>query len=780
MCILTYSQDAIRNMALAASKKYQNELDKTLELPSFLDNLIASVKTDSGQIHGANTLHQKGYPRRVRIAPSVTEMFNALNSISMDLTKIDVDKSLTLEERGAKRKELILSVIKPVKEFDFDPYVDANTMSEDSPAVGGNGVWWGDCIKGINLRPGLVNNDPSKSFPFIIGGNKVHGILGGDTGQGKSVVLNALMTGLLTEYSPWELALYMCDMKKLEFGRYAQSYRCPQIRVIASTESASYLVSVLRFIEWEMKRLSDIGTILGAQNLAGIRNYLDMCIPRVLVPIDEFSQLYANGTAKEIKEADFILQSIAKLGRSFGYHLLPTSQNFSGTIPSDVMKQFAVGAAVGCDDSTSESIIGNSQAETLLTKLGYCIVNNSRKISGEKSRQYNVEYKVAFLDEESDAGKAKMQNILKRSCEVSDNIGLKSPMQFFNESLQPSYKTLFTDMENIIPEVDSVVKAKKIDKMHHITLGESMRFTGKPDSREFFVLDYTRGSNIIIHSKEVDEIKYLCKLVGDNLNNSPVPLTHKMFIDNREIFDEGYVENYVKDLTSEFPLEGALGSCIARDRLVKYSLDCESNNIDMSFTGFMKFRNSKVRDAKIDSVCQALDNLSDFDLSYKLNTAFDLANKEIYEHHDPIIKTILDSDKIGEFIGQKQFYDANMARRKSKYFKASDFPNLVYWMFSPQKNEGLTMRGSFREQFNELLSIGPAVGLFFVLVVDDPRGSKTTLINARHLLTIKPHQAIENFDFGSYNDTSGIGCKYKLLGGEDDQEFYFKKYLILK
>lgn len=773
--ILTYSQESIRNMALEASKKFKKELDMTLELPSFLSNLIASVKSEGGQIHGANTLHHKGYPRHVRIAPSVTDMYNALNSISMELTKLDVDKSLTLEERGAKRKELILSVIKPVKEFQFDPY----TESGDDGVLGGNGIWWGDCVKGINCRPGLVNNDPSKSYPFIIGGNKVHTILGGDTGQGKSVVLNALMTGLLTEYPPWELALYMCDMKKLEFGRYGQSYRCPQIRVIASTESAAYLVSVLRFIEWEMKRLSDIGTILGAQNLAGIRNYLDMCIPRNIVPADEFSQLYSNGSAKEIKEADFIIQSIAKLGRSFGYHLLPTSQNFAGTIPSDVMKQFAIGAAVGCDDATSESIIGNGQAETLLTKLGYCIVNNSRKISGEKSKQYNVEYKVAFLDEETDEGKAKMQNILKRSCEVSDTLGITSPMQFFNESLQPNYATLEDDCLKIKGEVEALVERKKLDALHYITLGESMRYTGKPDSREFFVLDYTKRSNIIIHSKDTESAKYLCKLVGDNLNNCTTPLTHKMFIDNRELFEEGLVENYTKNLTGEFPLEGALGSCIARDRLVKYSLDCESNNSSMSFCGFLKFKNLKENNQAINNVCGALEALDEFDVKVKLDTALRLAESEITESEDSIIKTILDNNNIGELMSQYNFYNSNMIRRKGKYFRASDFPNLVYWMFSPQRNEGVTLRGSFREQFNDLLSIGPSVGLFFVLVVDDPRGAKSTLINARHLLTCKPHDAIERFEFGSYNDTSGVGCKYKFIEGEDDEEFYFKKYLKL-
>lgn len=769
--MLTYSQDAIRNMALAASKKYQGELDKTLELPSFLNNLIASIKTENGQIHGVNTLHQKGYPRLVRIAPSVTEMFNALNSISMDLTKIDIDSSLSLEERGAKRKELILSVIKPVKEFYFDPYSDGSNKD----VVGGDGIWWGDCIKGINCRPGLVNNDPSKSYPFIIGGNKVHGILGGDTGQGKSVVLNALMTSLLTEYPPWELSLYMCDMKKLEFGRYAQSYRCPQIKVIASTESASYLVSVLEFLEWEMKRLSDIGTILGAQNLAGIRNYLGMCIPRNFIPMDEFSQLYANGTAREIRYADFLLQSIAKLGRSFGYHLYPTSQVFSGTIPSDVLKQFAVGTAVGCDESTSEAIIGNGKAETLLTKIGYCIANNSRKL-GNKSGPYNVEYKVAFLDEESDEGKAKMQNILKRVCDVTNRIDLDIPMQFFNESLQPGYEGLFDDMDKVLPDVEQVVEDKKLEKLHHITLGESMRFTGKSDSREFFILDYSRRSNIIVHSKEVGDIKYLCKLVGDNLNNCPIKLTHKMFIDNRELFDEGIIENYSKSLTGEFPLDAVMNTCKSRDGILKYNLDCESNMLDTSFIGYLRFINSKVNDGKTTAVCDAMRMLTDAEVGRYLNLAL---NRED-DGNDVILKSLREHGNVGDLLGKYNAYTSNMSRRKGKYLRASEFPTFVYWMFSPQKNESLTLRGSFREQFNDLLSLAPSVGLFFVLVVDDPRGSKQTLLNARHLITCKPHQTIENFEFGSFNDTSGIGCKYKFLEGEDDQEFYFKKYLKLE
>ena len=45
--------------------------------------------------------------------------------------------------------------------------------------------------------------------------DNVHGLIAGRTGSGKSVFINALILSLITEYSPWELNLYLADFKRL-------------------------------------------------------------------------------------------------------------------------------------------------------------------------------------------------------------------------------------------------------------------------------------------------------------------------------------------------------------------------------------------------------------------------------------------------------------------------------------------------------------------------------------------------------------------------------------
>ena len=153
--LIEYEREAIKNLAIMAHKRYKQNLDMTLDLPYFISEIMRLGATDNENFHGKNTLYKKPYPRTIRIAPSIAEMYTTLLGINNQLIQLD-NSDASSEEKAKIRHDMITDAIKPKQVI---------TLNEPLP------IWWGDTLKAINLRIGFINNDRSQNIPFRLGGN---------------------------------------------------------------------------------------------------------------------------------------------------------------------------------------------------------------------------------------------------------------------------------------------------------------------------------------------------------------------------------------------------------------------------------------------------------------------------------------------------------------------------------------------------------------------------------------------------------------------------------
>lgn len=756
--LLEYDKDAIKRLSISAHERLKYELDKTLLLPYFISELIDKAKTNDPNFHGTNSLYKQPYPRTIRIAPSVQEMYDSVMRINNDIKRLQMSDASS-EEKAKIQQDMIRDVIKPKAVLTLDEPLD---------------IWWGDSIKGINIRVGFINNDRSKCFPFKIGGTQSHMLAGGNTGEGKSVVMNAFLTSFLTEYPPWEAQIFMNDMKMLEYARYIMNDKCPQIRNVAITGSSTYLISVLKYMDDEMKLMYNLATMTGANSLAGMRDYLDLYIPRVICCTDEFSQLSENATSKERSQAEFYIQSIAKLGRAVGYHLILTTQNFKGALPATTLGQFKVGVCVGANEDNSESIIGNTGAVELTKKIGYCLVNNNRA-TGDIAN--NIEYKVAFIDDKTAKDKQDFQDILKRVSDKSKSLGIVEEPTSFNEKTQTAYSNLGEDIQFNNNASSLIINEKNICDLTTLTLGDGTRYTGTSQTKEYFIWDYARNSNILIHSMDKDDIKYLCYLIGDNLQANAPSINHRMIIDNTELFEDDYVPKFKKDLTGLFNFNSYLNAALKRDTLLKYNLMQESNNQPTDLITYLNFVAKSDNNADFLEFLDLYDNLIqslDFDFLRKLYTDDSLSLPQ--EHTEVYKYLVAKQNVIYTLLVESDFYNKYDNLKIGQYLRASDFKPTIFWMFSPQLNEGISKRGMIDSGFLQLLGVGPSVGIFFIIVLDNPKEQRQLILNCKHILFSKPNPALTNTGLVNFSDTSEICCKYTVCQGDDNEQFYFKKY----
>ncbi len=199
-----------------------------------------------------------------------------------------------------------------------------------------------------------------------------HLLIGGTTGSGKSVSINAMIMSILMRATPDEVRFIMIDPKRVEFTPY-NGIPHLYVPVVTEPKEASNALS------WgvaEMERRLKVFSKLGVRNITqyndkvrpggvldGEGRELD-CLPYIVIIIDELADLMMNVG----KEVEFSISRIAQLARAAGIHLIvatqrPSTNVVTGLIKANITNRIAFNVASGID---SRVILDTPGAENLI------------------------------------------------------------------------------------------------------------------------------------------------------------------------------------------------------------------------------------------------------------------------------------------------------------------------------------------------------------------------------------------------------------------------------
>ncbi len=202
-----------------------------------------------------------------------------------------------------------------------------------------------------------------------IGGNSVvadlakmpHLLVAGQTGSGKSVMINSLITSLLYRNSPSDLKLILVDPKQVEMAPYND---LPHLLTPVINEPEK-CISALKWAVAEMERRLRTMSEVGRRNIVEYNNLKkEEGMPYIVIVIDELADLMMMAA----RDVEALVVRLAQKARAAGIHLVLATQRpsvdvITGLIKANVPARIAFTVASQID---SRTIIDQMGAEKLL------------------------------------------------------------------------------------------------------------------------------------------------------------------------------------------------------------------------------------------------------------------------------------------------------------------------------------------------------------------------------------------------------------------------------
>ncbi|MDO8591885.1 MAG: DNA translocase FtsK 4TM domain-containing protein [bacterium] len=188
-----------------------------------------------------------------------------------------------------------------------------------------------------------------------------HLLIAGQTGSGKSVMINSLLTSLLYRNSPADLKLILVDPKQVEMNLYKD---IPHLLapVIHEPEKC---ISALKWAVAEMERRLKAFAEVGKRNI-GEYNQLkqEEGMPYIVIVVDELADLMMMAA----RDVESLVVRIAQKARAAGIHLVIATQRPSVDVITGLIKANVPGriAFTTISQIDSRTIIDQAGAEKLL------------------------------------------------------------------------------------------------------------------------------------------------------------------------------------------------------------------------------------------------------------------------------------------------------------------------------------------------------------------------------------------------------------------------------
>lgn len=286
------------------------------------------------------------------------------------LFKIEVAKGVRLNKITALDNELALALAASTLRI-LAPIPGESLVGIEVPNAIRAAVTLGDVLPPAGQGSPLeiaIGKDVSGASVVANLAKMPHLLIGGSTGSGKSVAINAMIMSMIMRTTPAEVRLILIDPKRVEMSLYND---LPHLYVPVVTEP-SEASAALSWAVTEMERRLKIFSKLKVRDIGDYNEFLrtqegeeSEVLPYLVIVIDELADLMLVAA----KEVETSIVRLAQLARASGIHLIIATQRPEATVVTGLIKSnitnriaFNVGSALDSrvilDESGAEKLVG--------------------------------------------------------------------------------------------------------------------------------------------------------------------------------------------------------------------------------------------------------------------------------------------------------------------------------------------------------------------------------------------------------------------------------------
>jgi len=447
--------------------------------------------------------------------------------------------------------------------------------------IGEDKLWQSDSCNGIETPIGQLNVTDLQYFTLSVedGSSDTphHCLIGGATGSGKTVLLHNIICNTAWNYSPDEVQFILLDYKEgTEFKVYEN---LPHAKVLSIHSEREYGVSVLEYINAEIERRGKEFKSVNAQNIAKYRENTGKKMPRLLIIIDEFQKLL-DGDMKTASYVSASLDDIGRRGRSFGIHLILSSQSLSGVDIHQALSHFGLRITLklnterDCDYFLG---LGNHAPFKNLQKKGEAIYNAKSGLP-----EGNVRFQVAYLSDK----------------EIGEKVSILHK-NLLTSTVKPFQRFLYDGNVNASIENNKNVLYTPNSNKCRVYIGEPIALE---EEHSFYYLLRQNESNILIVGQDILAAMSILnhsiqQIIPQSSEASQIYICNKVNMDN-EYYDklESLPQKFtnVKLLENDKEIEKAIEAVF--EELEKRNNEPNKNRIVLVFADIYNVKSLRKRD----------------------------------------------------------------------------------------------------------------------------------------------------------------------------------------
>ena len=242
----------------------------------------------------------------------------------------------------------------------------------------------------LRIPIGKHGNEKLQEFLISDTVSAYHAIVGGATGSGKTVLLHNIILYGSYLYPPDELQFCLLDYKEgTEFSMYRN---LPNVRVLSIESQNEFGLSFLAYVQELIRERGGLFKQLGVTNIREARQTSNEPLPRILIVIDEFQVLLSHSFRGSGRVAE-LLDDITKRGRSFGIHLILSSQSLSGIqIQLSMLSQMPIRMVLKVTTNDCDKFLEPGNTEPSFFRRQGQAVYNTHGGAIDDNSYFNVSY----------------------------------------------------------------------------------------------------------------------------------------------------------------------------------------------------------------------------------------------------------------------------------------------------------------------------------------------------------------------------------------------------